>query len=116
MNVALVDVDSHNFPNLVLMKVSAWFKRNGDDTFLLRPSDVLNGQNMFENYDQLYGACVFSGHEEIVDALEKIGATVGGTGTKHCYMNLPPEEEITLFGTKRKYPEEKKIRWERSYK
>lgn len=93
MNVALVDVDSHNFPNLVLMKVSAWFKRNGDDTFLLRPSDVLNGQNMFENYDQFYGACVFSGHEEIVDALEKIGATVGGTGTKHYYIDLPYEVE-----------------------
>ena len=29
MNVGLVDIDSHNFPNLVLMKLSSWIKRGG---------------------------------------------------------------------------------------
>ena len=30
MNVALIDVDGHNFPSLPLMKISAWHKRKGD--------------------------------------------------------------------------------------
>lgn len=30
MRIGLVDVDSHNFPNLPLMKISAWHKQQGD--------------------------------------------------------------------------------------
>lgn len=30
MKIALVDVDGRNFPNLALMKLSAWHKANGD--------------------------------------------------------------------------------------
>ncbi len=30
MNVALIDVDGHNFPNLPLMKISAYHKKTGD--------------------------------------------------------------------------------------
>ena len=29
MDIGLIDVDSHNFPNLVLMKLSAYHKRQG---------------------------------------------------------------------------------------
>ena len=32
MKIALVDVDGHSgFPNLALMKLSAWHKRHGDE-------------------------------------------------------------------------------------
>lgn len=31
MRVGLIDVDSHNFPNLALMKISAHHKARGDD-------------------------------------------------------------------------------------
>ena len=31
MKVGLIDVDGHNFPNLPLMKLSAWHKQQGDD-------------------------------------------------------------------------------------
>lgn len=31
MRVALIDVDGHNFPNLPLMKLSAWHKSQGDN-------------------------------------------------------------------------------------
>ena len=50
MKVALIDVDSHNFPNLVLMKLSAWHKACGDEVALMsaatalqeeKPSDTL---------------------------------------------------------------------------
>lgn len=30
MNIGLIDVDGHKFPNLVLMKLSAWHKARGD--------------------------------------------------------------------------------------
>jgi hypothetical protein len=30
VRIGLIDVDGHNFPNLPLMKLSAWHKRNGD--------------------------------------------------------------------------------------
>ena len=30
MKIGLVDVDGHNFPNLALMKISAWHKALGD--------------------------------------------------------------------------------------
>lgn len=29
MRIGLIDVDGHNFPNLVLMKASAWHKAQG---------------------------------------------------------------------------------------
>ena len=31
MKIGLYDVDSHNFPNLPLMKISAWHKSQGDE-------------------------------------------------------------------------------------
>lgn len=30
MTIGLIDVDGHNFPNLALMKLSAWHKARGD--------------------------------------------------------------------------------------
>lgn len=30
MKIGLVDVDGHRFPNLALMKISAWHKNYGD--------------------------------------------------------------------------------------
>lgn len=47
MRIGLVDVDGTKFPNLVLMKLSAWHKRRGDSVHLLRPDDVLLGGNLF---------------------------------------------------------------------
>ena len=46
MTVGLVDVDGHNFPNLVLMKLSAWHKHQGDSVHMLRPDDVLLGGDL----------------------------------------------------------------------
>ena len=31
MKIGLIDVDSHNYPNLPLMKLSAWHKKQGDN-------------------------------------------------------------------------------------
>ncbi len=30
MKIGIIDVDGHNFPNIALMKLSAWHKARGD--------------------------------------------------------------------------------------
>ena len=39
MRIGLFDVDSHNFPNLPLMKLSAWHKSRGDTVEWWDPDD-----------------------------------------------------------------------------
>lgn len=51
MQIGLLDVDGHNFPNLALMKISAYHKSIGD---------VVEFATMFERYDFLYKAKVFT--------------------------------------------------------
>ena len=45
MKVGLIDVDSHNFPNLALMKISAYHKNRGDS---------VEWWNGFQHYDVVY--------------------------------------------------------------
>jgi hypothetical protein len=51
MKIGLIDVDSHNFPNLALMKLSAWHKARGDDVEWCFP---------VYHYDIVYQAKIFS--------------------------------------------------------
>ena len=44
--VGLIDVDGHNFPNLPLMKLSAWHKRKGDEVEWYEPF-----KGILEEYD-----------------------------------------------------------------
>lgn len=81
MNVALVDIDSHNFPNLVLMKLAAWHIRQGDNVELVQPSDILLGDNLFAPYDKVYGACVFTQNAKLAEKIEEVGGYVAGSGT-----------------------------------
>ena len=37
MQIGLYDVDGHNFPNLALMKLSAWHKRQGASVEFVLP-------------------------------------------------------------------------------
>ena len=85
--VLLIDVDSHNFPNLVLMKLSAYHKAEGDKVNFIKltPEDkklILTGQPMWFDgeYDRIYAACVFTENEKIALNLRNMGARVGGTG------------------------------------
>lgn len=50
MKIGLIDVDSHNFPNLALMKISAWHKNKDDD---------VEWWNGLKQYDIVYKAKVF---------------------------------------------------------
>lgn len=80
----------------------------------------------------LYGACSRiakdMGYKRVVTytLISESGASLRASGFINCgeaggvSWNMPsrPREvdQITLFGTERKYPDEKKIRWERRYK
>lgn len=55
MKIGLIDVDGHNFPNLPLMKLSAWHKSRGDRVQWYEPLDGL-----VEKYDRVYMSKVFS--------------------------------------------------------
>ena len=41
MNIGLIDVDSHGFPNLALMKLSAWHKLQGDTVEWYNPLTIM---------------------------------------------------------------------------
>ena len=81
LRIGLIDVDNTDFPNLVLMKLSAWYKSQGHSVELLKPTDVLGGINLFTPYDKLIGACVFTDNMPIVLALREQGAEIAGCGT-----------------------------------
>lgn len=73
MKIGLIDVDGHNYPNLPLMKLSAWHKSQGDSVEWYEP--------MFSGHmDKVYMSKVFSfspDYEWCIDADEIIK---GGTG------------------------------------
>ena len=73
MKIGLIDVDGHNFPNIPLMKISAWHKAKGDTVEWYEP--------MFSGHcDKVYMSKVFSftpDYEYCVDADEIVR---GGRG------------------------------------
>ena len=80
MKIGLIDVDGHNFPNLALMKLSAWHKAQGDSVEWYQP--------MFSGHmDKVYMSKVFSftpDYEYFVDADEVIR---GGSGYAISLVN-----------------------------
>lgn len=71
MKVGLVDVDGHNFPNLALMKISAWHKADGD---------IVEWANSLEHYDIVYMAKVFTFTPDDLQAYQTDTLIQGGTG------------------------------------
>ena len=73
IKIGLIDVDGHNFPNLPLMKLSAWHKKMGDEVQWYHPLFV-------GHCDRVYMSKVFSftpDYAEIINADEVIR---GGSG------------------------------------
>ena len=96
MRIGLIDVDSHNFPNLALMKVSAYHKAQGDD---------VEWWWGWGQYDRVYMSKVFDGtyspdHPEPVNAKEIIK---GGTG--YGLDNKLPDEIEHMYPDYSLYPE-----------
>ena len=73
MKIGLIDVDGHNYPNLVLMKLSAWHKAKGDTV------DWWWG---FDHYDRVYMSRVFDDiySRDVPEPLNAEEIIKGGTG------------------------------------
>jgi hypothetical protein len=71
MKIALIDVDSHNFPNLPLMKLSAYHKKKGDQVGWWVP---------LECYDIAYKSKVFDFTPDIDYTPRADQIIEGGTG------------------------------------
>lgn len=85
MKVGLIDVDSHNFPNLALMKISAYHKAQGDE---------VEWWWGWGQYDRVYKSKVFDDtySPDLPDPVNTELIIKGGTG--YCLQNeLPPEIE-----------------------
>lgn len=86
MKIGLIDVDSHNFPNIALMKISAYHKAKGDNV------DWWNG---LLEYDIVYKAKVFDFSEDENTAIRADKVIQGGTG--YDLENILPEEIECMF-------------------
>lgn len=73
MNIGLLDVDSHNYPNLPLMKISAWHKARGDSVEFVIP---------IKHYDKIYVSKVFGDEYSRLPnlCLQADEIVYGGTG------------------------------------
>lgn len=90
MNVGLIDVDGHNgFPNLALMKLSAWHKAQGDTVNWYEPLFTT------EPLDRVYMSKVFTFTTDYPYAVNAREIVVGGTGYGK-YTDLPNEVEYTF--------------------
>lgn len=73
MKIGLIDVDGHNFPNLCLMKISAYHKARGD---------TVEWWNGLEHYDIVYKSRVFTDEytQDENTAINADKVIEGGTG------------------------------------
>lgn len=71
MKIGLIDVDGSRFPNLALMKISAWHKAVGD---------MVEWYTPFEHYNIVYVAKVFSFTEDWKEPINADIVIRGGTG------------------------------------
>jgi hypothetical protein len=89
MQIGVVDVDGHNFPNLPLMKISAYHKQRGDNVVWATG---------FEHFDILYMSKVFTFTPDILiyydaDMIIKGGTGYGLESSNEVRVKLPDEIE-----------------------
>lgn len=84
MRIGLVDVDGKNFPNLVLMKLSAFHKQQGDSVEWYEP--MFSG-----HFDKVYLSKVFSFTPDFDYPIDADEVIRGGTG--YC-ISLIDEKEV----------------------
>lgn len=96
MKVGLIDVDGHNFPNLALMKLSAWHKAQGDHVEWWWGWGQYDRVYMSKVFDETYSKDV----DEPLNAAEVIK---GGTG--YGLNNKLPDEIEHIYPDYSLYPE-----------
>lgn len=71
MKIGLIDVDGHNYPNLALMKLSAWHKGQGD---------MVEWYDFSQHYDRVYMSKVFHFSPDYGYVVNADKVVRGGTG------------------------------------
>jgi hypothetical protein len=71
MKIGLIDIDSHRYPNLALMKLSAYHKAQGDQVEWYTP---------FERYNLVYKSKVFTDSPDYNEYINADKVVQGGTG------------------------------------
>ena len=96
MNIGLIDVDGHNFPNLALMKISAYHKAQGDGVEWCMP---------INHYDIVYQSKVFDNAIlPDIDWIPNADKVIRG-GTGYGLDNKLPEEIEHIYPDYSIYPE-----------
>ena len=87
MNIGLIDVDGHRFPNLALMRISAYHKANGDN--------VEWWWTDFIHYDRVYMSKIFSDaySPDVPEPLNADEVIKGGTGY-HIHLGEDGKEHF----------------------
>lgn len=96
MHIGLIDVDGHHYPNLALMKLSAWHKSQGDD---------VEWWWGWGQYDRVYMSKVFDAAytPDIPEPLNADEIIKGGTG--YGLDNCLPDEIEHIYPDYSLYPE-----------
>lgn len=81
MNIGLIDVDGHNFPNYALMKISSFHKSKGDNIEWANP--------LFGKYDKVYKSKIFTFTQ---DDKTKYDCEVIKGGTGYDVKSILPKE------------------------
>lgn len=100
MKIGLVDVDSHNFPSLPLMKLSAWHKQNGDHVGWYEP--------MFSGHmDKVYMSKVFTFTTDYQYCIDADEIVKGGTGYKPEEISMEDYSKTDKlpYDAERAYPD-----------
>ena len=96
MKVGLIDVDGHNFPNLALMKISAYHKLKGDQVEWCVP---------LCEYDVVYQSKVFDEtYSKDIDYVPRANEIIKG-GTGYGLENKLPDEIEHAYPDYSLYPE-----------
>ena len=95
VKIGLIDVDGHNFPNLALMKLSAWQKAQ---------CDTVEWWWGFGEYDRVYIIKVFDGtySQDVPEPLNANEIIKGGTG--YGLDNCLPDEVEHIYPDYSLYP------------
>ena len=96
MRIGLIDVDSHNFPNLALMKISAYHKAQGDE---------VEWWWGWDQYDRVYKSKIFDDtySHDLPDPVNAKEIIKGGTG--YGMDNKLPDEIEHMYPDYSLYPE-----------
>lgn len=78
MKIGLIDVDGHNFPNLPLMKLSAWHKSQGDTVEWYQP--LIHNELNCNPFDKVYMSKVFTFTPDYQYPVNAVEVIKGGTG------------------------------------